>query len=62
MEGSSPEGALGKENMEQAADEGSKEHDLRSRPLARRLCLWSWIHSRHGEFQWATWKEKVAMA
>lgn len=27
MEGSSPEEAHGQENVEQAADEGSKEHD-----------------------------------
>lgn len=24
----------------------------RNRALARRLCLWSWSHSSHDEFQW----------
>lgn len=39
MEGSSPEGAHGKENMEQATDEGSKEHDQQKQGTSQKVVL-----------------------
>lgn len=39
MEGSSPEGTHEQENVEQAADEGSKEHDQQKQGTSQKVVL-----------------------